>query len=275
MPAPTAPKTIPNRASLRHESGPLRVDAPGSMLSAGTRTSSSTSSDVTDARSESFLWISGAVNPGVPFSTMKPRISPSSVRAQTIAMSAIVPFVIHILAPLRIQSEPSRRAWVRIVPGSDPASGSVSPKQPITSPVCIAGQPALLLLLRAPLPDREHRERALHGDRAADPRVARLELEAGQAVGNGARARQAVAVEVHAEEPELRELRDDLAGKDALLEPVADVGHDLLADELPHGVADRLLLVVEKGVDRKEVVGVERRKSGCRGHGLEPPGREG
>ena len=51
----------------------------------------------------------------------------------------MVPFVIHILAPLRIQSEPSRRAWVRIDPGSEPASGSVSPKQPIASPVCIGG----------------------------------------------------------------------------------------------------------------------------------------
>ena len=73
------------------------------------------------------------------FSTMKPRIAPSSVRAQTIAMSAIVPFVIHIFAPFRIQSEPSRRACVRIEPGSEPASGSVRPKQPITSPACIGG----------------------------------------------------------------------------------------------------------------------------------------
>ena len=64
-------------------------------------------------------------------------MAPSSVRAQTVATSAMVPFVIHILAPLRIQSEPSRRAWVRIEPGSEPASGSVSPKQPIASPVCI------------------------------------------------------------------------------------------------------------------------------------------
>ena len=94
---------------------------------------------MTDARSESFLWISGAVKPGIPFSTRKPLIAPSSVRAQTVATSAIVPFVIHILAPLRIQSEPSRRAVVLIEPGSEPASGSVRPKQPIASPVCIGG----------------------------------------------------------------------------------------------------------------------------------------
>ena len=130
---------MPKRASFRQESGPRSVDAPGNIASAGTRTSCSTSSDVTEARSEIFLWISGAENPGIPFSTRKPRISPSSVRAQTTATSAIVPLVIHIFAPLRIQSEPSRRACVRIVPGSEPASGSVSPKQPIASPRCIAG----------------------------------------------------------------------------------------------------------------------------------------
>ena len=94
---------------------------------------------MTDARSEIFLWISGAEKPGMPRSTRKPRISSSSVRAQTTATSAIVPLVIHILAPLRIQSEPSRRACVRIEPGSEPASGSVRPKQPIASPSCIVG----------------------------------------------------------------------------------------------------------------------------------------
>ncbi len=47
--------------------------------------------------------------------------------------------MIHIFEPERIQSEPSRRACVRIDPGSEPASDSVSPKQPIASPACIAG----------------------------------------------------------------------------------------------------------------------------------------
>ena len=138
-PEPTAPQTIPKRASFRHESGPRSVSTPGRTFSSGTRTSWSTSSEVTDARSESFLWISGAENPGMSFSTRKPRIAPSSVLAQTTATSAIVPFVIHIFAPFRIQSEPSRRACVRIEPGSEPASGSVSPKQPIASPACIGG----------------------------------------------------------------------------------------------------------------------------------------
>ena len=64
---------------------------------------------------------------------------PSSARAHTTAMSATDPLVIHIFEPLRIQSEPSRRAVVRMPPGLEPKSGSVSPKQPMTSPVAIAG----------------------------------------------------------------------------------------------------------------------------------------
>ena len=64
---------------------------------------------------------------------------PSSVAAQTTATSATEPFVIHILLPCRIQSSPSRRARVRIAPGSEPASGSVRPKQPIALPSAIRG----------------------------------------------------------------------------------------------------------------------------------------
>ena len=64
---------------------------------------------------------------------------PSSVRAHTTATSDAEPLVIHILEPCRIQSSPSRRARVRIAPGSDPASGSVSPKQPSASPAAMRG----------------------------------------------------------------------------------------------------------------------------------------
>ena len=46
--------------------------------------------------------------------------------------------MIHILDPLMIQSEPSRRAWVRM-DADEPESGSVKPKQPITSPAAIRG----------------------------------------------------------------------------------------------------------------------------------------
>ncbi len=76
--------------------------------------------------------------PGVSVGTMNPS-TPSSLVAHTIATSAMPPFVIHIFVPLTIQSEPSRRAWVLMRAGSLPASGSVRPKQPTTSPRAIGG----------------------------------------------------------------------------------------------------------------------------------------
>ncbi len=47
--------------------------------------------------------------------------------------------MIHIFVPESTQSSPSRLALVRMRPGSEPASGSVSPKHPITSPRAIGG----------------------------------------------------------------------------------------------------------------------------------------
>ena len=62
------------------------------------------------------------------------------MRAHTTATSATEPLVIHILAPSRIQSpDGSVRATVRMDEGSEPESGSVSPKQPIRSPAAIPG----------------------------------------------------------------------------------------------------------------------------------------
>ena len=117
--APVTPHAMPNLASLRHDSGPLSPVTPGSTAPAGSRTSSRWSSEVMEARSDSFLWISLVVKPAVPRGTRKPRM-PSSVRAQTTAMSAMLPLVIHILVPESTQSEPSWRANVRMLPGSEP-----------------------------------------------------------------------------------------------------------------------------------------------------------
>ena len=47
--------------------------------------------------------------------------------------------MIHILVPLITQSSPSRLARVRMPAGLDPKSASVSPKQPMASPVAIRG----------------------------------------------------------------------------------------------------------------------------------------
>ena len=129
---------MPNRASDRQANGPDKPRAPGSFASSGSRTSSRLNSEVTEARSDILWVISLALNPGVDVGTANPTM-PSSARAHTIATSAIDALVIHIFDPLRIQSDPSRRAVVRIPPGLEPKSGSVRPKQPISSPAAMPG----------------------------------------------------------------------------------------------------------------------------------------
>nr|CRL53662.1 hypothetical protein CPGR_00941 [Mycolicibacterium fortuitum subsp. fortuitum DSM 46621 = ATCC 6841 = JCM 6387] len=129
---------MPNRASLRQDSGADSPSARGSCAEAGSRTLSSTSSEVIEARRDSLRWISLAVKPGVSVGTTKPRM-PSSVWAHTVATSARLPLVIHILVPLSTQSVPSRRARVRMPAGLEPKSGSVNPKQPMASPVASRG----------------------------------------------------------------------------------------------------------------------------------------
>jgi len=114
-----------------------------SIASAGSRTSSKTSSPVTDARSDHLFFISGADAPGRSISTTNPRIaSPpsSSTLAQTMATSATGEFVIHILAPCSTQPSAVRRARVTMPPGLDPWSGSVRPKQPMSSPAASFGR---------------------------------------------------------------------------------------------------------------------------------------
>ena len=90
------------------------------------------------------LLLGRAEKPFMPFSTRKPRISSLPVwsslsLAHTTARSAMVPFVIHILAPLRTYPPPCFTARVIMPLGFEPKSGSVSPKQPITSPFAIFG----------------------------------------------------------------------------------------------------------------------------------------
>ena len=92
-------------------------------------------------RSDALFSILVATNPGVSFSTTKPlTLSSATSRAQMMVRSAKVALPIQRLAPLRIQSSPDRRAVVRMPPAtSEPPSGSVSPKAPISSIRCIAG----------------------------------------------------------------------------------------------------------------------------------------
>ena len=234
----------------------------------GRRTSSSSSSEVTEARSESFWWMSCVVKPFVPGGDEEAAHARRRSCAHTTATSATEPFVIHIFWPCRIQSSPSRRARVRIEPGSEPESGSVRPKQPIASPAAIRGshscfcssEPQRQIAYIASEPCTDTSERT--------PRVARLELQARQAVRGRARARAAVALEVHAEHAELAQLARQLERDARLLEPLADVRHDLVLHELADGVADHALLVAEQAVDGEEVARAQVGAGGGGGHGL-------
>ena len=91
-----------------------------------------------DARIDSFAVMGVALKPGVSVGTTKPRI-PSSVCAQITATLATLASPIQRLAPLMTQSSPSLRAKVCIEEGSEPAVGSVRPKQPMASPAAICG----------------------------------------------------------------------------------------------------------------------------------------
>ena len=135
------------------------------------------SSPVAEARNENFPCISALVKPSVPFSTRNPRI-PSSVRAQTTATSATLPFVIHCLAPFSTQQSPSRRARVRIADGFEPKSGSVSPKQPIVRPLASPGMNRSFCSREPKVRIGVHDEGALHRDHAADARIAATRVPA-------------------------------------------------------------------------------------------------
>ena len=63
----------------------------------------------------------------------------SSTRAQTTATSASDARPIQRFAPSSTQPSPSRRATVVIAAGSLPPCGSVSAKQPISSPAAMPG----------------------------------------------------------------------------------------------------------------------------------------
>ena len=103
---------------------------PPSRYSIGIRQSSSTTSAVCDARIPSLDSFLPIESPGVPFGTRKdacPRWPRSgSTVATTTVTSAMPPFVMKTLVPLRIHSSPSCLAVVRSERTSEPAPASVT-----------------------------------------------------------------------------------------------------------------------------------------------------
>ena len=140
-PQPTTPNTMPKRASFRHDSGPRSAVDLGEPRSPRARARrSSTSSDVTDARSESLWCMSRRLEPGralldeeaVDLAVLGARPHDRDVGDRAVRdphLRAVEDPVVAVAAR-RASASP---------PGSEPASGSVSPKQPIASPAAIAG----------------------------------------------------------------------------------------------------------------------------------------
>ena len=73
-----------------------------------------------DVLSDILPTILGALSPSMPFSRMKPRITPSSFFAQTTKTSAIGEFVIHILLPVSRNPPSAFLACASMLPGSEP-----------------------------------------------------------------------------------------------------------------------------------------------------------
>lgn len=99
---------------------------------------------MSDAFHPTFEYGAAAVKPGVPDGTMIEEITgrPSAVRSVTAVtvtrpVMSVPELVMKHFVPLMIQSpvSPSRTAVVRVPPASEPASGSVSPNAPRTSPL--------------------------------------------------------------------------------------------------------------------------------------------
>ena len=143
-----------------------------------------------------------------------------------------LPLVIHILAPLRTQSSPSRTARVLMFAGSRAAVRLGEAEAADRLAGGHAGAATAASAPREPyLLDRGHRQRALHGHEACGCRSRRPPVPGRPGRTRRRSAGAAVALQVHAEHAELAELLAPVrAGRCAVLEPVGDVRPDALGE---------------------------------------------
>ena len=144
---------------------------------------SSTSSEVTEARSDSLRLISGAENPGVSVGTTKPRTRPSLVGCPDHRDVGDRPVGDPHLGAVEHPVVRRRGGPGCASPaGSDPASGSVSPKQPIASPAAIRGSHSCFCSSDPCLQIANIASDPCTLTPGAQPGVAGLQLQAGQPV---------------------------------------------------------------------------------------------
>ena len=214
-------------------------------------------SPVTEARRLNLPLIFGALSPVMPFSTIKPRITSSSVFAQTTKTSAIGELVIHILAPLSTPAAGATFARVVIPAGSEPRSGSVRPKQPTHSPEASFGKYFCRCASVPNAMDRMHHQTGLHAHRRAVAAVHPLDLARDQSVGDVVDPGATVAFDRRAEESERAHLVHDLAVE--MLVPVCgeDPREQLFLAIGVCAVAHHPLFLCQRFVQEKRVGPVE------------------
>ena len=141
--------------------------------------------------------------------------------------------------------------------GSEPALGSVSPKQPIASPPASSGsqrsfcssEPNAWIAFIASEPCTD--------TNVPQPAVDGLELGAGQPVLDGAAARAAVALQMHPQRPEIAELAHQRPIPLAALVQLGDARRDALGGPRRDPLADGELLRREVVVQVEEVERVQ------------------
>ena len=170
--------------------------------------------------------------------------SPVTAVIVTQALMSVPAFVMKIFEPSIVHSPSVERAFVRVAPASEPASGSVKTERREPFSRRELRQPLLLLLLVAEEVDRHRAERRVRGDGDRDRRVDARQLLDGDRVRNRVAARAAVLLgNRQAHQAELGELRDELVREARLaVELLGDRRHARLG-EVADGAPDELLLV--------------------------------
>jgi hypothetical protein len=96
--------------------------------------------------------------------------------------------------------------------------------------------------------DGAHRQGSLDAHEGPQAGVPGLQFHRGQPVFHRAATGAAVALEVHAEQPEITHLCGDLAGEYRVLIPAGDVRDDPALHEFPHQISQSQLVGGEQRV---------------------------
>ena len=156
-------------------------------------------------------------------------------------------FVMNVFWPSITHScvASSSVARVRVAPASEPASASVNPKAPSTSPAIIGTRYVLLLRLGARVEERRRAQAHAGLERDRHRRVDARELLDREAVREVVGAAAAVLVrERQTEQPELAHGEHGVDGERVVAVPRLGVRRDLRFRELAHDAAELLCSAV-------------------------------